>query len=400
MSDYDDPIALTIASALHKLDYTKLKGVNVTGINRKENVHFVKGLLNSFGLNDVPVVEGTEEYDPNDWDKERLEITNKRRDVMMSNSENTNWQRYHQLLTKLDTSKIGDTERRDHLQLCSDIFDQAKESGKKVIRVITTGLQTLDTYLQDSNRANKFKENTLKIINQGGIKYENNSLVPNENARNMYYNINSSKKVLKYIKENKIPINCWTKNSAIACSMNGSFLIELSKESNKGIKIINELRESVDAHQFWNTLNPKGTFSKSFFTTEMFLKYKTTLPDEKISEIANEFKKKYGEKSNDQVTMDDYEEYFKDYKKVLGNKSNLIIYDALTILDILDQNLKDKLQLSVPYEMDQDPELEKYCKVFGKTPSNPGLNVKNTQDVIIALTKYAVHSSSNERSKI
>ncbi|WWC59302.1 uncharacterized protein I303_101853 [Kwoniella dejecticola CBS 10117] len=399
MADYDDPLALVLISALHRLGYVKLKGVNVTGMKRSTNISFVKNLLASIGLGDVHVVAGEEEYDSEDWDAERLKRTKKRRDTMLCEDERSRWQREHQSSTELDTATSLQVQgyAGDHRKLSSEIYLEASKLGKKVSRVIMTGLQTLDTFLQDPNMEKLFRENTDTIYLQGGMQFEEGRLIPDENARNMYYHIHSSANVLSYAQRHGIPIRCWTKNAAVACAKDGKWLKELSELPHAGMQQKDELRTSVDAHQFWDTLNPERRFRKNVLTPESFLQFKTTIPSEKIAPTAAYFEHKYGQMPNDQVFQEEYSQYLAEFRETLSDKTKLILYDDLPILDLMEEELKDELGLSMPYKMDQDEELERTFKVFGKSVEDPGLNVENIQETIIALTKYAILSSLEDR---
>ncbi|OCF76881.1 hypothetical protein I204_02589 [Kwoniella mangroviensis CBS 8886] len=398
MSDHDDLVAGMNIASLATLGIVDLKGITTTGLHRKHNASIVKGFMKSFGLPDVPVWYGTEEFDPNDHDKDRLERTRKRADTMTSKDPNTKWQRFHQIDTDIRSTKKSDIKPNDYITGFSQICDEAKGEERKIKMAITTGHQTVNSLLSNPETATKFTGQVEKVVFQGGMHFDNGKILPAEDARNNFYNISACREFLGKLQASNIPTDCYTKNAATACAIESPFLSELARTGHPGGRFVHELASSVDATQFFDTLNEDRLFSKNF-TTDLFLKFKTTLDPEEAAEKKNFFVNKWGHQDKSTMTKEEYTHYLSDYNEHLGDSVKAVPYDPEVIVGLMDEEYLNELDILPEYNKDQDPELEDRFKVYGKSRTDCGVNTRNMKDTIIALAGHITLATKPEGSE-
>ncbi|WVQ69202.1 uncharacterized protein L199_007418 [Kwoniella botswanensis] len=398
MSDHDDLVAGMNIASLATMGIVDLKGITITGLHRKHNASIMEGFMRSLGLPDVPVWYGTEEFDPNDHDKDRLARTKKRAATMTSKDPITKWQRFHQIDTDIRNSKKSDIEPDDYITGFSRICDEAKAQGRKIKMAITTGHQTVNSLLTDPETATKFTDQVEKVIFQGGMLFNDGKIVPAEDARNNFYNISACREFLGRLQASNMPTDCYTKNAATACAIEPPFLSELASTGHPGGRFVHELASSVDATQFFDTLNDERLFSKNF-TTDLFLKFKTTLSPEEAAEKKKFFVDKWGYQDKSTMTKEGYTDYLSDYSEQLGDSVKAVPYDPEVIVGLMDEEYLTELGVLPEYTKDQDSELEETFKLYGKSRTDCGVNTRNMKDTIIALAGHITLVTEPEGSE-
>ncbi|KAL3420442.1 hypothetical protein PVAG01_08941 [Phlyctema vagabunda] len=253
--DYDDLSAMVVLKELHRLGAVQLRGFIANLKPAIKRVQFGRGALDSLGLQEIPIAEGTvgaqEPYAVHDYE--------------------------------FDCDFMADeqiTESGD--QLLHGLYQNADQNNEKIKLVLLSSLR--DIFIFSRQEGELLRRVTNEVVLQGGYTVsEDGELVADESAANNKWDMDAAVQFHKFMQENQIHSTVYTKIAAYATPLTSEDFVELENTGHPIGKHLRKVQLTQDV-LFWEKASSPDASKRHmpFMDTEWFLKGRSSWYDKHL----------------------------------------------------------------------------------------------------------------------
>lgn len=338
--DPDDVATLAMTAHLVKTGHVNLKAV-VTTLGdksiRTQRAQFAKGILNSFGLSNVPVAVGGEYPRDQKQEKEHAKFLKIEDPTLIANAS---------------------TVRQDSQSLLKETLKAARD--KSITLLVIAGMT--DPMLLLTSQRELFKKKVKQVVIMGGVnpKLDDDGLVEaDDRAYNNLTNLEAAKQFYRGVQKLGIPLKVLSKEAAYAAAVDPAFYNETAITEHPVGKYLKNVQVS-SLKGLWegilNELVPKQLTVDWFFQA-------------------------FTSQSPDQVSIEKIKQDKIPFEQIWPQVTKLNLYDPMTLLACLDAS--DRL-FYAPSRYNTVDKSE--VKVIGP---NDVTDSERTRALMSALTKSA-----------
>ena len=352
--DYDDLAAMVVLKELHRLGVVKLLGFIANLMPAEKRAQFGRGALDSLGLRDIPIAQGTSGFPPSARRK-HTELAYEFDCDFMAKDE------------RVSNGNGGD-------RLLCRLCDDAIKSQQKLTLVLISSLE--DIYTFSKNHRDLLRGAVRNIVLQGGYTISaEGKLQPEETANNNRYDMDAAKEFHAFMQECKIPSAVYTKVAAFATPLTSDLFAEMAETNHPLGKHLRKVQVSQDL-SFYKTAsnkNPEKRFAP-FMDQKWFLENKTSWFD----------------------ADPDRDDPFPEGDAVIPWLNKVIVYDALAAVGASGSDALDALKVLT--NTNTPPHSIHQIVGFAGPPSDPGVDPKQMASVLSALLKGSLLTSPPQRN--
>lgn len=251
--DYDGLLAMLVLKELDRLGVIRLLGFVANLYPAQTRARLGRGALDRLGLSHVPIAIGTKGEDTP-------------HEALRYEFEGSNGFIAHE-----------DTKLPEGKELLHKLFTEAKANNDKITFLGLSSLMDITQFIQSEYEL--VKAALDRVILQGGYNLVDDKLEADVAAANNNFAFKEAQYFHRFLQDNKIPSQCFTKVATFATPIYQPFLRQIGKSGVNVGEYLRAVQIGQDLHYWKCASGPREDRFRPFMDEKWFLKNKTTWYD-------------------------------------------------------------------------------------------------------------------------